>query len=110
MCRFLLPTNAESGSEPDELLTRRKLLSHFGTGIAGLALTELLWRDKLLAAAPPPALRPHSLPHFPPRAKRAVHIYLGGGLSQVDSFDYKPELYRWHGKPMPAEGEVDTFN
>lgn len=44
-----------------------------------------------------------------PRAKRVVHICLCGGLSQLDSFDYKPALTRFHGKPMPVDERPDTF-
>lgn len=42
--------------------------------------------------------------HFPARAKRVIHIFANGGPSQVDSFDYKPELYKYHNKEMPGGG------
>jgi hypothetical protein len=48
-------------------------------------------------------------PAFRPRARRAIHICLCGGLSQVDSFDYKPELAKRHGQPMPSTGKLDPF-
>ena len=48
-------------------------------------------------------------PHHEPKAKRAIHIYLCGGLSQVDSFDYKPELEKHHGKPLPSSEKPDVF-
>lgn len=47
--------------------------------------------------------------HHPPRARRAIHICLMGGLSQVDSFDYKPVLARFHGKAPPDSVKPDTF-
>ena len=50
--------------------------------------------------------RPTRRPHFAPKAKRVIHICLCGGLSHVDSFDYKPELAKYHGKPLPGEREA----
>ncbi len=49
-------------------------------------------------------------PHFPARATRVLQIFLTGGISQVDSFDYKPELIKRHGEPMPGGSAIDTFN
>ena len=97
--------------EPEAILTRRHWLTQMCSGTTGVALTTLLLKDGLLAAerhSGDDADRP--LPHFVPRAKQVIHIYLGGGLSQVDSFDYKPALYEWHGKPMPSDGNLDTFS
>src|SRR5688572_11962985 len=74
-------------------LTRRDFLSGFAAGFGGVALAGLLARDGLLRAATPG-------PHFAPRARRAIQIFLQGGLSQVDSFDYKPELEKHHGKEL----------
>ncbi|MEX2026895.1 MAG: DUF1501 domain-containing protein, partial [Pirellulaceae bacterium] len=48
-------------------------------------------------------------PHHPPKAKRAIQIFLQGGLSQVDSFDYKPELEMLHGKPVPGDERPQAF-
>ena len=42
-------------------------------------------------------------PHFAPKAKRVIFLFLNGGLSQVDTFDPKPQLTKQHGKPMPGE-------
>ena len=41
-------------------------------------------------------------PHFPPRAKRVIYLFLNGGPSQVDTFDPKPKLTEYHGKPIPS--------
>src|SRR5688572_25208486 len=90
------------------LLTRRHFMTHYGLGIAGLALTHLLTRDNVLRAAP--ASGSALKPQFEPHAKRVIHIYLGGGLSQVDSFDYKLQLFARHGEPMPAPEKLDTFS
>jgi hypothetical protein len=74
------------------------------TGLTGIALADLLAADSFALDEPS-----DSLPHHPARARRIIHIFLQGGLSQVDSFDYKPELTRRHGKPMPADERPDPF-
>ena len=81
------------------MLTRRDLLSTFATGLGGIALASLLTRDA--AAAPVRGEAADPPPHHPARAKRAIQIFLQGGLSQVDSFDYKPVLDRLHGREPP---------
>ena len=84
----------------NNLLTRREVLRRATLGFGGLALADLLSRTTLAAdAASPLAPRPT---HFPARAKRVIYIFLDGGLSQLDSYDYKPLLQRDDGKPLPA--------
>ena len=78
-----------------ERLSRRQLLRTIGGGFGGLAL------NKLLAEAAPLGGPPG--PHFPPRAKRVIFLFFNGGPSQVDTFDYKPALKKYHGQPMPGE-------
>lgn len=82
------------------LLDRRRFLADAGTGLGAVALSWLLQTDGR-AAAP--------MPHFAPRAKRVVHIFSIGGVSHVDTFDYKPELERFNGKPLTGKGTLDTF-
>jgi hypothetical protein len=87
-------------------MTRRELLRRSGLGFGLLGLTSLLALDGLLSpsahAAPadtnPLAPRP---PHFPAQAQRVVHLFLNGGPSHVDTFDPKPLLDKYHGKPLP---------
>jgi len=90
-------------------LGRRDFLTRFGTGLGGIALAAILRRERRLSAAEvlPPSAQP--LPHHPPKAKRAIQIFLQGGLSQVDSFDYKPELAKDHGKALPDSEKPDVF-
>ncbi len=79
---------------------RRQLLQRVGTGFGSLALAALL-AEETRAASPsacPLAPRP---PHFPPRARRVIFLFMPGGPSQVDTFDPKPRLTRDHGKPSP---------
>lgn len=86
------------------MFTRRELLGTFATGLGGVALSTLLAREASAAAVPGEAADPP--PHHPPKARRVIQIFLQGGLSQVDSFDYKPDLEKLHGKspPQGAEG------
>jgi hypothetical protein len=48
-------------------------------------------------------------PHHPPKARRAIQIFLQGGLSQIDSFDYKPQLAKLHGQPVPGDQKPQAF-
>jgi len=79
--------------------TRRDALRRMGTGIGLLALPSLLEADQNPLAARDP--------HFRPRARHVIHIYLNGGPSQVDTWDPKPELTRQAGKKLPT-GNLTT--
>ena len=97
-------------------LKRRNFLAHTATGLGGIALAQLLGQDRAQAAAGP--IRPQINPanpgaprttHFPARAKRVLMIFCSGAVSQVDTFDYKPELIKRHGQPMPGAEGLVTF-
>jgi uncharacterized protein (DUF1501 family) len=64
-----------------------------------------LFQQEGWAVPPPAAVNPLAprLPHFKPRAKRVIYLFMGGGPSQLDLFDYKPTLTRYNGKPVPKE-------
>jgi len=83
--------------------TRRDFLRDSVFGIGGIALAGLLGRQGLLAETPRQGL------HFPPKAKRVIHIFLGGGLSHLDSFDFKPDLIKYHDKDLPESFGADAF-
>src|SRR3954465_4214976 len=90
--------------------SRRELLSRCGMGMGGLGLAALLGQTPPAADAASPAggglgVNPLAAgaPHFAPRAKRVIHFFLNGGPSHVDTFDYKPMLARYDGKPLPFE-------
>ena len=70
--------------------SRRELLGRLGGGIAGVALTDMLARQGL-SAAPQSLLAPKQ-PHFGGKAKAVISVFCYGGVSQVDTFDPKPEL------------------
>jgi len=80
--------------------SRRQWLRQMGTGLGWLALPGLLTTGAMGDDRSTDPLAPRQ-PHFSPRAKRLVHIYLNGGPSQVDTWDPKPELDRWHGQQLP---------
>lgn len=89
-------------------MSRREFFSWARTGLAGTALMDLLLHQKSGGASE--SVRQTSpAPHFPPRVKRVVHICLIGGLSHLDSFDYKPALKDLHGKAMPTDKTPETF-
>jgi len=87
-------------------LQRRSFLSHAAFGVAGMAAVDLWLRDGTVQAADASTAGLH----HPAKAKHVIHIFLGGGLSQVDSFDYKPDLVKFHDQELPKEfGKADPF-
>jgi len=90
----------------DAFATRRDFLCQCGMGMGALSLAALLGETGLLLPATaadninPLAPKP---PHFPGKARRVVHFFLNGGPSHVDSFDPKPALEKYAGKPLPGE-------
>lgn len=84
-------------------LTRRQALATFANGFGMLGLAGLLAsQGTAFAAAPPGPLAVRS-PHFAPRAKRLIFLFMSGGPSHVDLFDPKPRLITDNGKPLPFE-------
>jgi uncharacterized protein (DUF1501 family) len=72
-------------------LTRRQLFGRASAGIGGAALASLLGEGRGFAA-----------PHFAPKAKRVIYLFMHGGPSQLDLFDHKPGLKKLHGQEFPA--------
>src|SRR4051794_14339653 len=72
--------------------TRRDFLQQLGGGLGSVALASLLNEQGLLADQPA---------HHPTRAKAVIQLFMLGGASQCDTFDYKPELIRRHGQTVP---------
>jgi len=87
---------------------RRNFLWELGGGLGGVALTSLLARDRALASAPQNPLAPKPAP-FAPKARAVIQIFCPGGLSHLDSWDYKPELIRRAGKPFDPDGKLTFF-
>ncbi|MEZ6091739.1 MAG: DUF1501 domain-containing protein [Pirellulaceae bacterium] len=104
---------------------RRQLLIDTANGLGGIALAGILAEQGLLAADAttrqepsflngPPQIDPShpfaSRPtHFPAAAEQVLMIYCSGACSPLDTFEYKPELIRQHGRPMPGAENLVTF-
>src|SRR3989337_8217 len=80
-------------------LSRREVVKPFANGFGMLGLASLLG-EEAWSAANPLALRD---PHFTPRAKSVIFLFMSGGPSHVDLFDPKPRLTQDNGKPLPFE-------
>src|SRR5258707_3927445 len=92
--------------------SRRVFLFRSGGGVSGLALAYLLNQDGLLGAGAcdakasgynPYAPKP---PHFAPRAKRVISLFMSGGVSHLDTFDPKPALEKYAGQPLTGKGKA----
>src|SRR5436190_3834802 len=90
-------------------VTRRSFLADTGMGFTGLALAAMLHRDGVARAAGP-AKKPDGKPHFTPRAKSVIWIFLCGGVSHVESFDVKPELTKYAGKSIDSTPYKKVFD
>jgi len=99
----------------DRSMSRRWLLRHSACGFGMLGLAALLSEECKLIGAPQSSDNPLApkRPHFEPKAKRMIFLFMHGGPSSIDTFDPKPRLIRDHGKPLPfkrpltfAEGNV----
>jgi hypothetical protein len=83
----------------DLFLTRRQLLERSGMGLGMLGLADLC-RQEAAASISANPLAPRR-PHFAAKAQRVVHLFMNGGPSHVDTFDPKPALDKYHGRPLP---------
>src|SRR5262249_10142829 len=90
----------------DLFLTRREMLRRSGMGFGALGLAGLLEPANTPGAnaSGSPSVNPLTpkAPHFAGKAKRFIHIFANGGASHVDTFDPKPKLDEYHGKPLPT--------
>jgi len=82
------------------MMNRRDMLQSSALGFGSLALTSLLQAENPLAAR---------RPHFLPRAKRVIFLFMKGGPSHMDTFEHKPLLERDHGRPLPFAKPKVTF-
>ncbi|WP_417388696.1 DUF1501 domain-containing protein [Gimesia sp.] len=87
--------NSYQGSSP---LSRREMLRRSSAGFGSLALAALLGNESQAARK-----QPEQAPHFTPKAKRVIFLFMHGGPSHMDTFDYKPQLQKDSGKPLPFD-------
>lgn len=94
---------------PSQRTNRRAFLADVGMGFTGLALGSLLARDGVVKAESSETWLPSDgHPHHRPKAKSVIWIFLVGGMSQMESFDPKPELNKWAGKTF-AESPYESY-
>jgi len=88
--------------EYQRAITRRQLFDQVRNGVGTAALAALLGSSAWADQQPTDPLGLAGLPHFEPRAKRAIYLFQSGGPSHIDLFDYKPDLAAQHGQPLPG--------
>ncbi len=102
----MYPVNQYS-RESETLLSRRGFLAGSFTGLAGIGLLDLLHREtKAEESLWQPGV---GATHFPAKAKRVIQIFCPGAASQIDLWDYKPELFKRAGQPLPGEENLVSF-
>ena len=84
-----------------QLETRRQFFSRGAMGLGAAALTSLLPRGLMGDTASVQEMGLPGLPHFAPKAKRAIYLFMSGAPSQLDMFDYKPGMADWYDKELP---------
>lgn len=87
-----------NSDSPGRLIDRRESIWHIGGGFAGLALAQLFARDSVASTT-----------HHPPRVRRVIQLFMTGGVSPMDTYDYKPELARLHGQPLGPKEKPEGF-
>jgi hypothetical protein len=92
--------------EFQRIQSRRSFFQECAGGIGIMALAEMLARDGRAATPELNPLAPKK-PHFPPKAKNVIFMFMEGGPSQIDLFDPKPGLQKWSGQPLPASMTKD---
>ena len=76
-------------------ISRRDLLWRSGGGLGGIALAEMLFRDPVRAESD----NSHVVGKQPAKVKRVIQLFMAGGASHLDLYDFKPDLIKHHGKP-----------
>src|SRR5947208_13205319 len=99
-----MPANSEcameAGTKANRSPSRRDVLWHAGGGLGGVALAWLLGEEQLLADVSRPRPEFNGGLHHPAKVRRIIQLFMNGGVSQMDTFDYKPELAKRHGEKV----------
>src|SRR5262245_51041078 len=96
-----LPQAKCTGPLPMTGLSRRHFLNRFGMGLGGIALAHLLGSGSSQAENSTLHYGVLGSPHFAPKAKRVIYLFMAGGPSQLETFDYKPLLNKRNGDDLP---------
>lgn len=92
-----------TGDDGLKAMTRRHFFRDCGVGLGKIALASMLCGGSKSLASLPSASQTPGLPHFTPRAKHVIYLFMSGAPSQLDLFDYKPVLARHDGQPIPED-------
>ena len=97
----------------NNFLSRRDFFAHMKYGLGGVALSALLSENRLLADGsvefdPAAPFEPRK-PHFDSKATNVIVVFCAGAVSHVDFWEYKPELIKQHGKPLPGNERLISF-
>ena len=84
-------------------IDRRQFLDWSVSGLGATSLLAMLQQEGRAASSPAIGL------HQAPKVRRVIHLFMCGGMSHLDSFDYKPALAKYHGKPLPSSEQPETF-
>lgn len=95
--------------DPFTAMPRRECLSWASHGLTTTAVMHLLSRARSARADSVPTEAADPPPHLRPKCRRVIHLYMCGGLSHLDSFDYKPALEKYHGQSLPGSEKPETF-
>jgi hypothetical protein len=98
---------AHCGNFDQPPLTRRDMLARCANGFGGIAMASMLASEAMAKPANPLAPKP---PHFAPKAKSIIFLYMDGGPASMDTFDPKPRLTKENGKPFGLKMEATQFN
>ena len=93
------------------MMHRRQFLTQSMHGFSGVALAAILAEDARSATPRIDSTRPYAQrpTHFKPKARRVIEVFCSGALSHVDTFDFKPELIKRHGQPLPGNEQLVSF-
>jgi len=94
------PSQGPGFSVASRGFSRRDFLWQTGGGLGGVALAWMLGEGKALADSPRPRPEWNGGLHHPAKVRRIVQLFMNGGVSQMDTFDYKPELIKRHGQKV----------
>src|SRR5207245_6926372 len=104
------PLSRKRRDNGDRTMNRRAFLADVGMGFTGLALGALLARDGVARAADSAWSPPDGKPHFPPKAKNVIWLFMVGGASHVEGFDPKPALNQYAGKTIAESPFKEALN